>query len=154
MESDINITEIKESLNKNIIKGIIKYKHKIYKDENGYYLCLDDTGIKTHITGKFKCNDFDIMKDIIPWRKNHKSVDENKKRWNDFYSKVKELESKGIIVKLDDDDFFSVKAEKQQDILDKLKNEIVSYDDYYIEGEEGKFYSNKYDETERRLKYE
>jgi hypothetical protein len=152
MESQISVIDIKEPLNKNILKGIIKYKHKIYEDENGYYLCLDDTGIKTHITGKFKCNDFDIMKDIIPWRKNHKSVDENKKRWNDFYAKVKELKASGIITDLNDGDYFSVKAEKQNMILDKLKEELIEFDDYYIEGEEGKFYPTKYDETERMLK--
>jgi hypothetical protein len=109
--------------------------------------------MKFYLTGKEKDDDFNNLYYLIPWRNNYKSIEENKKRWNDFYSKVKELKAKRIIANTNDD-FFNEEAEKQLVILDKLKSEIIGYDDYYIEGEEGNFYSNKYDETKWRLKNE
>jgi hypothetical protein len=150
MESKIDINEIKEPLNINIIKAIIKYKKKIYKDDDGYFLCLDDTLIKTHITGRLKCKDFVVMYDLIPWRKNHKSVEENKKRWNEYYKKIKELESSGKLIpsKIEDNDFFDKIYP-----YDKLKDELIDFDDLYIEGEEGFYtYREALDETEKRLK--
>jgi hypothetical protein len=152
MENKIDITEIKEPLNKNIIKAIIKYKKTIYKDDKGYFLCLDDTGLKTYITGKFKCKDFNVMYNLIPWKKNHKTIEENKKRWNDYYKKIKELESTGIINKLNDDDYISKEAERQNQITEKLKKELIHFDDFFIEGEKSFYsYNAALKETDRRL---